>query len=230
MDIGGTEKGGNENMRVFIGIDRRQPVAAQVLAHSIWKRASKPVSITMLDIRQLPITRTGLTEFTFSRYLVPWLCDYQGGALFLDADMLCLDDIHKLPSSMPRFKCGDGVTDHAAVYVVQNAERFEWPSLMYFNNEKCAALTPEFIENGNPHHLDWGAVGNIHKDWNHIVPYSGKNPNAKIVHFTQGIPCFEETKDCEYGEEWRQEAREAATTVPWEAIMGTSVHKQRMFG
>ena len=74
-------------LRVFIGYDDRQPVAYNVLQFSIATRSSRPVTITPLIINQLPIKRTGLTPFTFSRFLVPWLCDYQGTALFLDIDM-----------------------------------------------------------------------------------------------------------------------------------------------
>ena len=67
-------------LNVFIGYDQRQPVAFQVAAHSIWKHASYPVAITRLQLNQLPIKKTGLTEFTYSRFLVPYLCQFQGTA------------------------------------------------------------------------------------------------------------------------------------------------------
>lgn len=205
--------------RIFIGYDPRQPIAYQVLHHSIIARASRPVSITPLVLSQLPIKRRGLTEFTFSRYLVPYLCHYEGHALFMDADMLCLDDINELE----RF-----IVNEKAVHVVQEIERFERPSLMLFDNEKCRALTPEFIETGSPQKLEWGTVGSLPKEWNHIIPYSGTNPDAKIVHYTQGIPFFKETINCEYSKEWFDEANRSMSTVTWNELMGTSVHKQRM--
>ena len=34
--------------------------------------------------------------FSFSRFLVPYLCGYDGWGLFLDADMILTDDIAKL--------------------------------------------------------------------------------------------------------------------------------------
>ena len=209
-------------MRVFIGYDARQPVAFNVLAHSIMSRASKPVSITRLDISQLPITRQGLTEFTFTRYLVPYLCNYEGVALFLDADMLCLTDINDLNLSEDQFQ------GNSVAVVKEGVERFEWPSMMLFNNPLCKSLTPEFIEQGAPQKLEWGKVASLPKDYNHIVPYSGKNPNAKIVHFTQGIPCFKETEDCEYSKQWRDELKESVSSCTWQDIMGKSVHKERM--
>lgn len=216
---------------MFIGTDSRQPVAAMVLAHSINRRASKPVSITFLNLDQLPITRRGLTEFTYSRYLVPWLCNYEGEALFLDADMLCLTDICDIYNAVarrPGVLCGYGVN-----VVKDGVEPFEWPSLMYFN---CTYgnYTPEFIDDpkSKPMALDQvfgnAGVGEIHKDWNHIVPYSPPNPNAKIVHFTQGIPCWEETRNCEYGDEWIAEFQSMCSSVSFEELMGNSIHKQRM--
>ena len=83
-------------LHIFIGVDRRQWLAYTVLQHSLQSRSSKPLAITPLVLPQLPITRQGLTDFTFSRYLVPWLCDYKGVALFVDADFLCLTDINEL--------------------------------------------------------------------------------------------------------------------------------------
>lgn len=206
-------------IRVFIGVDPRQYIAAQVLAHSIWTRASGPVSITRLALKQLPLKRRGLTEFTFSRYLVPHLCEYQGNALFMDADMLCLGDVYDLA------KIAD---PEAAVSVVKNPRfQFEWPSMMYFNNALCKNLTPAFIETGNPQLLKWAAkVGSLPSQWNHLVGYDKPRKDAKNVHFTQGIPCFPETFDDEYGVEWREELHRSTATVPWAEIMGDSVHAQ----
>ena len=205
-------------MRVFIGVDPRQYIAAQVLAHSVWTRASGPVSITRLALKQLPIKRRGLTEFTFSRYLVPHLCGYEGHALFMDADMLCLGDVYEL-----RAICDP---QEAPVCVVKNKNMgFEWASLMYFNNALCKNLTPKFIEEGNPQMLKWAAkVGEIPSAWNHLVGYDMPRKDAKNVHFTQGIPYFSETKDDEYSAEWNEELKQSNSTVTWAEIMGNSVH------
>lgn len=218
-------------IRVFIGLDRRQPVAANLAAHSLVKRSSVPVSVTFLETRNLPISRTGLTDFTFSRFLVPYLCGYSGSALFVDADMLFLADVATLPVDIlqENAEIEDGYD--RSVYVSHDVEPFERPSVMWFNCEHCAKLTPDFIENGSPFNLEsWAdaGVGKLPKDWNHIVPYSGENPNAKLVHFTQGIPCFDETRNCEYSREWNQEILELASTVSWQEIMGNSVHAKRM--
>lgn len=208
-------------LKLFIGYDPRQPVALQVLMHSIYSRATQPVSITPLVLSQLPIKRRGLTEFTFTRYLVPYLCNYEGQAMFLDADMLVLGDICEL------FELASKNKD--AVSVVKGKTRFEWPSLMFFNNAQCIKLTPWMIEHDNPQKLEWAdSIGELPKEWNHIVGYDEPNQDAKLIHYTQGIPCFEETQDCEHGQVWRDEMRKTITTVSWDEIMGGSVHALKM--
>ena len=207
----------SDMLRVFIGYDPRQPVAANVLSHSIQSRASKPVQIIRLQLNQMPIKRVGLTEFTYSRYTVPYLCNYFGKAIFMDADMLCLDDIYKLDEL-----CSPKV---ASVCVVKHAMRFEWPSLMYFNNAHCKNLTLKEIEEGAPQKLEWAtSIGEIPGEWNHLVGYDEPRTDAKIVHFTQGIPCHPETKDSEYAKEWMAELKMANGSVSWRELMGGSVH------
>lgn len=205
-------------LKIFIGFDPRQPVAFQVLAHSIYRRSSVPVSITPLVINCLPISRRGLTEFTYSRYLVPWLCDYSGSALFMDADMLCLGDVAELAQYND---------DKSSVLVVKNPRRFEWPSLMLFNNEHCQKLTPEYIDDVRslPQSFDWANnIGDLPMTWNHIVGYDQPDPGAKLIHYTAGIPCWPETNDCEFSYEWNQEAYRCNSSVDWNEMMGNSVH------
>jgi hypothetical protein len=140
----------------------------------------------------------------------------------MDADMLCMTDIGEIYNALEPRKLH-------AVNVIKHSRRFEWPSLMFFNNELCYKLTPELIRNGTPQDLKWAdSIGAIPPEWNHLVGYDKPNPDAKIVHFTQGIPAFKETWDCEFADEWRKELDATRSTVSWEDIMGKSVHKQAM--
>ena len=50
----------NQPLRIFIGFDHRQPVAYNVLQHSLFRRSSKPLSISPLVLPTLPMTRQGL--------------------------------------------------------------------------------------------------------------------------------------------------------------------------
>jgi hypothetical protein len=204
-------------LRIFIGTDKRQSIAPQVLAHSIYRRASKPVSITPLVIEQLPVKKMGLTEFSITRYCVPYLCGFEGRALFLDADMLCLADISEL----------EDVQLNDAVTVVKNERRFEWPSLMLFDNALCKILTPQYIESQKPWSLQWAeSVGELDAAWNHIVPYDKPRKDAKIVHHSAGVPIWPETWNAEYAEEWREEAKRSMSSVSFQELMGTSVHNR----
>lgn len=89
-----------EPLQVFIGCDPSQEVAAAVLEHSIVSRCSRPVQVRLLP----PVTSRApqdprnhpRTKFSFSRFLIPGLCDFRGKALYLDADMQVFGDIAEL--------------------------------------------------------------------------------------------------------------------------------------
>src|ERR1041384_5075189 len=91
-----------EPVRVFVGFDTREVVAYHVLVNSIIRHASGPVSFTPVVLSHLqevftrPTEPTQATEFSFSRFLVPYLSQYSGWSVFLDCDMLFVEDIYKL--------------------------------------------------------------------------------------------------------------------------------------
>ena len=212
-------------IRVFIGFDTVETVSYHVLSHSIQARCSEPVSITPLMLTQLSSLMTRerhnlqSTEFSFSRFLVPHLCDYQGWALFMDCDMLVLDDMADL------WKLRD---DNFAVQVVKHDhvpkettkflgkpqskyEKKNWSSVMLFNNEKCKALTPDFVNTATGlelHRYQWldgdHLIGDIPHRWNHLVGYDETVPVGEVsnLHYTIGGPYFDDYKDTDYAAEW----------------------------
>jgi hypothetical protein len=202
-------------LRIFVGHDPLQSVSTTVLVHSIISRASKPVCVTPLSLKTLPIKRRGLTEFTYSRFLVPYLCDYQGWSLFLDTDMLVLEDIAKL------FELAD---DRHTIQLVKNKLRLD---LILFNNAKCRELRPAVIDDmsRDPFGLWWASsVGALPEEWNHCVGSDDPRNDAKLVHFTQGVPFFLDTEGTEYVDEWRSELEASVHAESWELLMATSVH------
>ena len=84
---------------IYIGYDRKETVAYHVLSHSILTRAQQPVSISPLNRENLkpaywrPRGEFDSTDFSNSRFIVPYLQDYEGFAIFMDCDMLCRTDI-----------------------------------------------------------------------------------------------------------------------------------------
>lgn len=86
-----------EPFRVFSGWDRRQVEAAEVFKFSVEQNASIDVDVRFLQLDKLPIDRQGVTAFTYSRFLVPFLCGYEDRALFADGcDQLCFGDVAEL--------------------------------------------------------------------------------------------------------------------------------------
>ena len=218
-------KAGTLMIRVFIGYDPREAAAYSVLAHSIQIQASTPVSIAPLMLAQLggvfgrardPLQST---DFAFSRFLVPYLCDYQGWAIFMDCDMLMRDDIAKL------WACRD---ERYAVQVVQHDHvprettkflgqpqvaypKKNWSSVMLMNNAKCEALTPTLVSCApglHLHRFEWlsaaNAIGALPKRWNHLVGYDAPDPAVGLAHFTLGGPYFSQYANCEFANEWHQ--------------------------
>lgn len=89
-----------EPIRIFVGCDDSQMVATRVLEHSIRKHTKRPVEF--FPMCNMPVSppkhsknRPG-TGFSFNRFLIPKLAGYFGRGIYLDADMLVLDDIGKL--------------------------------------------------------------------------------------------------------------------------------------
>lgn len=204
----------------FIGFDARQIVAYTVLQMSILAKASRPVAIVPLILETLPITRRGLTPFTFSRFLVPWLCGFEGQAVFLDADIMLRGDLHQLT------KLNDGKSD-VMVVPHENELAFERSSVMLFNNAKCSTLTPEYVQEprNQLHDFKWAnQVGSLPKVWNHLVGYEAPDPATKLAHYTQGVPAFPETAKSEFSAEWLNYMTAATGHQSWSEIMGASVH------
>ena len=224
---------------VFIGYDSRESVAYHTLAHSILRRASIPVAIAPVMQSQLkglytrPRGPTESTEFSLTRFLVPALSGYRGWSMFMDCDMLCRADIAELAALR------DQAADKAVLvckhdYVPKTRRKFldqvqtkyerkNWSSLMLFNNERCRALTPQYVNNATGldlHRFKWtddASIGGLPLEWNWLVGEYDASPAAKIVHYTLGGPWFDEYRTCDYAGEWLEEnrrANSAANPVP----------------
>lgn len=214
-------------LRIFIGFDPRQPISLNVLQSSIYNKCSKPVAIIPLVLPTLPLKREGLTPFTYSRFLVPYLCGFEGWALFLDADMILTHDIAEL------FALAD---DKYGVMVSKNSLKFEWASAILFNCAKCSVLTPEYIENAARLHdcsfVEPELIGEFPGEWNFLVgydtPYVPHGTLPKLIHYTQGVPAFPETRDCDYAQNWIKEHMSMNSVTNWVDLMGESVHAAQL--
>lgn len=207
--------------QVWIGYDERQPLGSQVMGHSIKRHATKPVLVGDLMINQLPISRTGATSFTYTRWLVPWLMGYEGIGIFCDEDMAVRGDIHELFDYCETLEDWD-------VAVMKEQEPYEWPSVIVFNNERCKKLTPEFVEDeGNPMFgFGWtDKVASFPKAWNHCVGYApNPEPEAKLYHWTQGIPYWTEVRGLPEDDIWMEEFQTSIHSCEWVQIHRHTKH------
>lgn len=210
---------------VYIGYDVAERVAYHVLAQSIIDHCSTPVRITPVALSLLRKLHNRVrvpeqsTDFSFSRFLVPYLSGYRGWSLFMDCDMLVRADLANL------FALRD---ETAAVmvakhnYVPRDQVKFlgntqlpypkkNWSSVILFNNVRCQALTPAYVEAASGlelHQFRWlqddGLIGDLPLEWNWLVGEYASNQEACIAHFTRGGPYFREYADCDFADEWRE--------------------------
>ena len=208
-------------IRIFIGHDAVESVAYHTLVQSIIEHTKEPVSITPIKQTMLPMfTRERNTkqsnEFSFTRFLVPYLCNYEGHALFIDCDMMFRADVSELWNLIDDTKSVQVVkhdytpkTRVKYLGAMQYAyPRKNWSSVMLFNCEKCKKLTPEYVNTAHPlalHRFHWTTdklIGELPIEWNHLVFDYDENPDAKLVHWSTGGPWFDDYSDAEFHEEW----------------------------
>jgi|TARA_B100000925_G_scaffold96539_1_gene70386 lipopolysaccharide biosynthesis glycosyltransferase len=218
--------------KVFVGYDPREDIAYQVCKHSIARR-NKEVLVRPLVQKELreagwytrPVDPLSSTEFTFTRFLIPELCDYKGWALFMDCDMILLTDIQEL---------FDQADEKYAVMCVHHDytpreglkmdgqkqsiyPRKNWSSVMLFNcgHPSNKQINSSVVNDTNItgkylHRFSWlkdSEIGELSHEWNWLTdwykePEDGK---PKLLHYTEGGPWFENYRDCDYHKEWKIE-------------------------
>lgn len=210
-------------VRVFIGYDTREAVAYHVLCHSIQRRSSLPLEFIPIRLSNLSGIFTRMrdplqsTDFSFSRFLTPYLSDYNGWSLFMDCDMLMLEDVKNiwdLRDEQYAVMCvkHNHVPKETTKFLGKKQTKYQkknWSSVMLFNNEKCQALTPDYVNTASGlelHQFKWlgndDLIGGLPSKWNHLVGYDKPRLDAALVHYTIGGPYFSDYRDCEYGKEW----------------------------
>lgn len=218
---------------IYIGFDHREPEAYDVAKHSILKHQPNAQVYALnhrnLDYYHRPDDPLATTEFTYTRFMVPHLCDYKGFAMFVDCDFLFRDDIALL---------FEGVNPLYAVSCVHHdynpPEKFKmdnkpqtqyprknWSSMMIFNNAHSAnqALTPYRVNTHSGaylHQFQWlldSQIGTLPKRWNWLEGWD-KSPNPSAVHYTRGGPWFDNWQDVDYAQEWLDAYAETQQDAP----------------
>lgn len=212
------------NRKIFIGFDTREIPAYDACVNSL--KSNSVDNYDIIPLKLSTLSELGIykrdadplssTEFSFTRFLVPYLCNYSGWAVFCDCDFIFLEDIKKLfqlkdekyaamcvqhtytPSNTIKM---DGKIQH--LYPRKN-----WSSLVLWNcsHPSNRNLTPDVVNTQTGqylHRFSWLAdneIGNIPLQWNWLVGWykEPEDGSPKALHFTEGGPWFDNFKDCEY--------------------------------
>ena len=208
-------------INVFIGYDSKEKVAFSVLAYSILRNSTKPVTITPVYLPNIKDDfvreRNNLssTEFSFSRFMVPHLMNYKGWAVFMDCDQLMLGDIADLwrmrdDKYAVQLCKHDYEPEEDKKFLGQVQTKYEkknWSSFMLMNCNKCSELTPDYVNSATGlqlHQFKWlesdELIGDLPLEWNWLVDEPGYNTKSKVnnIHFTKGGPWFKEYANCSY--------------------------------
>jgi lipopolysaccharide biosynthesis glycosyltransferase len=219
-----------KDINIYIGYDSSnlgQEMAYRVCRRSILKHSNSPINI--YPIRLSSLQDLGIfnrdkddkqsTEFTYTRFLVPYLNNYTGYSVFCDSDFLWQCDIKEL---LQYIDTSDAVSCVKHSYVdcpsttKMNGVKQEWypkknwSSLMLFNCEHpdCKNLSPQAVNTEQPrylHRMEWtkeNGVGEIPLDYNYLVDYYNFSKQPKALHFTDGGPWHQDYTKTSYAQNW----------------------------
>lgn len=218
-------------VRLFIGFDPREAACYHVFAQSVIDKASLPVSFHPLHKPMLDGfdgQQDGTNAFIYSRFLVPYLCGYEGFAIFVDGDMVCMEDIAKLWELRDSSKAiqvvkHDYKTRHPRKYIgtPMESDNIDYPgknrsSVIIWNcgHSKNRRLTRELVgEAGGQflHRFSWLAdddIGELPPEWNVLVGEQDASL-ASLLHYTLGAPGFSHYAHCDGAENWHRAKRNA---------------------
>jgi len=212
-------------INIFIGYDLRETVGYHVCSNSLIRHSTMPLSLTPLALNNLTDYREkhndGSNQFIYSRFLVPHLMGFKGWALFIDGDMIVRNNIAELWAMRDYTKAVMCVqheyqTKTSVKYlgsVNKNYPRKNWSSVVLWNCEHPSNrhVTPSFVESSTGaelHRFSWlndNEIGKLPIEWNWLPDEFGENKNAKLLHFTLGLPCFIEYADAPMAAQWHRE-------------------------
>jgi hypothetical protein len=222
-----------KSCKIYVGYDSREDIAWQVCRHSLLRHASRDIEIHPL--KQAPLRELGLynrpvdamasTEFSLTRFLVPYLGAHDGWTMFVDCDFLYTRDVYEL---------FDGLDETKAVHVVQHDytpsktrkmdnktqtvyPRKNWSSMIVFNGaaDCVRALTPGVVNTATPawlHRFSWvpddALIGSVPLAWNFLEgEYPKPDEVPAAIHYTNGGPWFEDWKNVDFGDLWLAEEK-----------------------
>jgi len=211
-------------VELAVGFDQREAIAYHTFVQSVIDKSTIPVKFLPLNMNALSSyneTHTdGSNQFIYSRFLVPYLLNFKGWAIYADGDMVCVEDIKKL-WDLRDANYAVQVAKHNYKTKIQNKywgnknenyPRKNWSSLILWNCEHPShkVLTPEFIEKQSGaflHRFSWindDEIGELKKEWNWLAMEYEEKKEIHLIHYTIGTPCFEEYENTSLASYWKK--------------------------
>jgi len=220
-------------IKIIVGFDQRESVAYHAFCQSIIEKSTQPITFLPLALNSLgsykEVHDDQSNDFIYSRFLTPYLMNYNGWAIFADGDMICQADIKELWDLKDESKAVMVVKHNYQTKALkkylgnknENYPRKNWSSFILWNcgHERNKILIPEFINKKDGsflHRFSWLGdehIGELDKEWNWLATEYEQNNMAKVIHYTLGTPCFEEYKDSDMSQYWHSTYRNLKTPL-----------------
>jgi lipopolysaccharide biosynthesis glycosyltransferase len=214
---------------MVVGFDQREAVAYHTFCQSIIEKSTVPVQFIPLAKNSLHFYNEkhndGSNSFIYSRFLTPYLCDFEGYAIYADGDMVCNTDLSEIADLFDASKAvqlvkHDYKTKRTIKYFGNenaNYPRKNWSSLVIFNCQHPSnkILTPQFIQEHDGaylHRFSWlqdDEIGALDVKWNYLAIEYPSCDDAKLIHYTLGTPCLKDFKETEMSDVWWETYRRA---------------------
>lgn len=204
---------------IYVGYDPNQDIAYKVCERSIYMHNTGSISVKKINSD----TITGYerkydplasTPFTYARFYIPYINDYQGASIFCDGDFLFLDNVQNLWNLFDsRYAVQVVKHDYTPTSTIKMDNKIQtiypkknWSSLIIWNNEhpKNKQLNLNVLNNASGsflHQFQWleeSEIGELSHEWNWLVGwYKETNQflSPKALHFTEGGPWLKHSND-----------------------------------
>ena len=214
----------NSKIKLTVGFDQSEAIAYHAFCQSVIDCASVPVEFLPLAINTLANYREthtdGSNKFIYSRFLTPYLNQFDGWAIFADGDMICREDINQLwdlrderyAVMVAKHDYQTKVTTKYFGNKNENYPRKNWSSLILWNCAHPAnrILDPAFVQSqpgSYLHRFSWlkdEEIGSLPLEWNWLAIEYPVNPQAKLIHYTLGTPCLKDYEQTDMANYWKE--------------------------
>lgn len=209
-------------VKVFIGSGEASRIERKTAILSLRKHTTRPLDIYVINgthnsiqlndeepflaPMSLRVKYRNITEFSLYRYLIPELCNYQGRAIYVDSDTICLADVGELFDTpmegadfLAKYEADEQVWGMSVVLVDCEKSRFDLETIIdeidagLYSITDFSRMSQRFLA----HHPY--KIGRLDPAWNDFDKYE---EGTKLIHYTALLSQPWKYHDHPYGELW----------------------------